>query len=124
VPDTARRPYPSDLDAREADGHASEPTAAIVDRQTARGTGVGDLARGHDPARPTVGRKRHLLVDATTRATGELRSADRLVARISPGIPPLAGPRPCSGFHAAHRTVGVERGRRSPRQAAAAVLGP
>ncbi len=70
MPDTARRPYPSDLDAREADGHASEPTAAIVDSQTARGTGVGDLARGHDPARPTIGRKRHLLVDATTRATG------------------------------------------------------
>ena len=50
--------------AREAEGRAPEPSAAIIDSQTTRGTGVGGPARGYDPAKRTAGRKRHLLVDA------------------------------------------------------------
>ena len=50
--------------AREAEGRLPEPSAAIIDSQTARSTGVGGAERGHDPAKRTAGRKRHLLVDA------------------------------------------------------------
>jgi len=49
--------------AREAEGRASEPSAAIIDSQTARATGVGGPARGYDAAKRTTGRKRHILVD-------------------------------------------------------------
>ena len=50
--------------AREAEGRDAEPSAAIVDSQTARSTGVGGPGRGYDAAKRTAGRKRHLLVDA------------------------------------------------------------
>ena len=50
--------------AREAEGRAPEPSAATIDSQTTRGTGVGGPARGYDPAKRTAGRKRHILVDA------------------------------------------------------------
>jgi transposase len=49
--------------AREAGGRAPEPSAAIIDGQTARATGVGGPARGYDAAKLTAGRKRHILVD-------------------------------------------------------------
>jgi putative transposase len=39
------------------------PSAAIVDSQSARTTGVGGNERGFDPAKKVEGRKRHLLVD-------------------------------------------------------------
>jgi putative transposase len=50
--------------ARQAEGRAAEPIAAIVDSQTVRATGVGGPDRGYDPAKRTAGRKRHILVDA------------------------------------------------------------
>jgi transposase len=50
--------------AREAEGRQAEPSAATIDSQTVRATGVGGPARGYDAAKRTAGRKRHILVDA------------------------------------------------------------
>jgi putative transposase len=44
-------------------GRNPQPSAAIVDSQTTRTTGVGGNERGFDPAKKVEGRKRHLLVD-------------------------------------------------------------
>jgi len=44
-------------------GRNPKPSAAIVDSQTIRTTGVGGTERGFDPAKQVQGRKRHLLVD-------------------------------------------------------------
>jgi putative transposase len=44
-------------------GRNPEPSAAIVDSQSVRTTGVGGTERGFDPAKGVQGRKRHLLVD-------------------------------------------------------------
>jgi putative transposase len=44
-------------------GRNTQPTAAIVDSQSVRTTGVGGNERGFDPAKKVEGRKRHLLVD-------------------------------------------------------------
>jgi putative transposase len=48
--------------AREAAGREREPSAAIIDSQTARATGAGGPGRGFDAGKKTFGRKRHLLV--------------------------------------------------------------
>ena len=48
---------------RSAEGRSVDPTAAILDSQTARTTGIGGPARGYDGAKRAKGRKRHLLVD-------------------------------------------------------------
>src|SRR5215204_5236090 len=44
-------------------GRHPNPSAGIVDSQSARTTGVGGQERGFDPAKKVEGRKRHLLVD-------------------------------------------------------------
>ena len=44
-------------------GRNPKPSAAIVDSQSVRTTGVGGTERGFDPAKRVEGRKRHLLVD-------------------------------------------------------------
>jgi putative transposase len=44
-------------------GRNPQPSAGLVDSQSARTTGVGGNERGFDPAKKVEGRKRHLLVD-------------------------------------------------------------
>ena len=44
-------------------GRNPQPSAGIVDSQSAKTTGVGGNERGFEPAKKVEGRKRHLLVD-------------------------------------------------------------
>jgi putative transposase len=50
---------------REKAGRDREPSAAVIDQQTARTTGAGGPGPGFDAGRKSFGRKRHLLVDAS-----------------------------------------------------------
>jgi putative transposase len=50
---------------RVAEGRAPEASAAVIDSQSAKTTGVGGPARGYDGAKRLKGRKRHVLVDTT-----------------------------------------------------------
>jgi transposase len=44
-------------------GRDPRPSAAVVDSQSVKSTGVGGNERGFDPAKKVEGRKRHILVD-------------------------------------------------------------
>jgi putative transposase len=48
---------------RQRAGRAPEPTAAIIDSQSTKTTGVGGPAREYDGGKRVKGRKRHILVD-------------------------------------------------------------
>ena len=57
-------------------GRNAEPSAGIVDSQSANTTGVGGEQRGYDGGKKVRGRKRHLLVDTeglVLKASGALR---------------------------------------------------
>ena len=45
---------------REAEGREVDPSAAVIDSQAVKGTGVGGPQRGYDGAKRLSGRKRHL----------------------------------------------------------------
>ncbi|SEP50598.1 hypothetical protein SAMN04487843_13814 [Methylobacterium sp. ap11] len=68
------------MEDRERAGRQASPTGAIVDAQAARSGGVGMAgARGYDPARSVVGRKRHALTDTDGRLlVAAVRRHDKL----------------------------------------------
>ena len=82
---------------RQAEGRAPEPSAAVLDRQSATTTGVGGPERGYAGAKRLKGRKRHLLVDTTglvrlayvpAADLSDREGARRLVARVEPAVLP------------------------------------
>jgi putative transposase len=72
-----------------------QPSAAIVDSQLIKTTGVGGEQRGYDGAKKVKGRKRHLLVDTQ----GLVLKAKVHSANVTDrdGIKLLLGPAACTG---------------------------
>jgi transposase len=80
---------------RERVGREASPTAAVLDAQAARSGGTGvEGARGYDPARRVVGRKRHALTDTDGRVP---------LATVSP-----------ANLHDSHGGVALLRASRRP----------
>ena len=63
---------------REAEGRDRDPSAAVIDSQAVKGTGVGGPERGYDGAKRLSGRKRHILVDTGGLVLGALVHAASL----------------------------------------------
>ncbi|WP_190195268.1 IS5 family transposase [Streptomyces minutiscleroticus] len=78
---------------REAHGRDAEPTAGVIDSQSARGTStVWAATSGYDAGKKIKGRKRHIVVDTlglilavmvTPASTGDRAAAQDLLARAT-----------------------------------------
>jgi len=81
---------------RQRAGRAADSTAAVIDSQSAKTTGVGGPARGYDGGKRVHGRKRHLLVDVmglvlaacVHAADVQDREGARLLVEKAPNVPP------------------------------------
>jgi transposase len=83
---------------RQRAGRAPEPTAAVIDSQSTKTTGVGGPARGYDGGKRVKGRERHIVVDVmglvlavcVHAADVQDREGARLLVEAAPQVsPPL-----------------------------------